>query len=86
MTSQQRRIAQEAIARKQAQTYERIQEEVSHVTGVPLAEVKETLDELSHQGILKMAATPSHNMLEGPIVPGEITWGWYETGELWPKD
>jgi hypothetical protein len=86
MTPHQRCIAEEAIARKHAQTYEQIQEEVSHVTGFPVAAIKETLDDLSRQGVLKMAASPAHNVAEGPIIPGEITWGWYERGELWPKD
>ena len=86
MTPRQRRIADEAITRKKAQTYQEIQEEVSRVTGIDLAEVKEALDHLVSEHILKEAATPAHNVLEGPRPPGQTTSGWYEKGGCWPKD
>jgi hypothetical protein len=62
-----------------------IQDDVSGTTGVPVAEVKETLEYLSQQFILKECATPARNTLETPTPSGKVTEGWYEKGEMWPK-
>jgi len=85
MTEDQRIIAEAAIAEQPAATYESIQDEVSHTTRVPFAEVKETLNYLTREFFLKQCATPAHNMIENPIPIGETTQAWYEKGSMWPE-
>ena len=85
MTKDQRTIAEAAIARGQAATYEMIREEVSLKTGVPITEVRETLDYLVREAFLKECATPARNLMEGPKPKGETTLAWYEKGGMWPR-
>ena len=85
MTNEQRAIAEAAIDRRQALTYEGIREEVSKMTGFQLERVRETLVYLSKESVIRECATPAHDMGTGPIPPDYATWGWYEKGEMWPK-
>ena len=62
MTANEKLIAETAIGRRQAQTYEFIHEEVAKLTGIGTREVKNTLDHLSHETIIKRCATPTRNV------------------------
>ena len=84
MTEKQRSIAEAAIGRGQAQTYETIHQVVADMTGIDVAEVKSTLDYLSQETVLKRCATPARNVLETPLATSDMAWGWYEKGECWP--
>lgn len=85
MTKDQRIIAEAAIAKGQAATYEMIREKVSLTTGVPITDVRETLDYLLREAFLKECATPTRNLMEGSKPDGETTWAWYEKGGMWPR-
>jgi hypothetical protein len=83
MTAQEKTIALEAISRKHAETLEVIREEVSLTTGVNVIEVRETLARLVNDRFLKECIIPAHNVAANPEPLPEITWAWYEKGELW---
>jgi hypothetical protein len=81
MTIQQQRIAETAIALRQAPTFGQLQDEVSQVTGVATNEVKETIIVLVQECILKQCATPTHKF-NASLQLG-ITWAWYTKGACW---
>jgi hypothetical protein len=83
MDRQQRLVAEAAIATPRAQTLERIEEEVSRLTGVPAEDVKRIIALLVDAEVLKRCVTPSRNMAEGPRPLDEIVLAWYEKGRLW---
>jgi hypothetical protein len=85
MTANQMLIAETAIGRRQAPTFDQIQDEVSQMTGMSLSEVKATVSCLIAEEVLKVCVTPARNMLEGPRPPDEVVWAWYEKGRLWPQ-
>ena len=86
MDRQEKIIADAAIATPKANRFERIQEEVALTTGIAKAEVTQTVNRLVNEMILRQRVTPARDVAENPHVPGEsreITWAWYEKGELW---
>jgi hypothetical protein len=83
MTLQEETIALEAVSRKHAQTLEVIHEEVSLTTRINVIEVRETLARLVNDCFLKECVTPARNVAANPEPLPEITWAWYEKGELW---
>lgn len=84
MTAQQKLIAETAIAQHHAQTFGVIRDEVSYLTGIRVAEVAQTLDDLSGEFIVRLRTNPARNVFETPIPDDDITWAWYEQGECWP--
>jgi hypothetical protein len=84
MTANETLIAETAINRRTAQSCEVIRQEVSHIIGISIIEVKKILDPLSREAILKQCATPTRNLAEGPIPPDEITWAWHEKKQCCP--
>jgi hypothetical protein len=84
MTAQQLFIADTALSRHRAQNFGVIREEVSQLTGIGISEVKQTLDYLSREFIIKLCTNPARNVFETPITEDDLTWAWYEPGECWP--
>jgi hypothetical protein len=74
-----RELRAESLANEQ-RNYERNRA----ATEKSIIEVKKTLDHLSREAILQQCATPTRNLVEGPIPPDENTWAWYEKKQCCP--
>jgi hypothetical protein len=81
MTIQQQRIAETVIDLGQAPTYGQLQDEVSQVTGVATNEVREAIDFLVRECIIKKCATPT-DKFNATLQLG-ITRAWYKEGACW---
>jgi len=85
MTANQRLIAEHAIDRRWAATFDLIKTEVSHMTGIAISEISATLDYLTRECIIRECSNPARNVNEQPVPVDNIRWAWYEKGECWPQ-
>jgi len=82
---QEKLIAEAAVTELPCATYNEIYIRISTTTGIAGEAVKEVVERLSADGVLRQRGGPPHNIAAGELTrdPAEA---WFEKGEMFPFD